>query len=113
MGFFEIAEHGILMFLIYLDFCFNKIVFIRSHALIILVVAILYAITNLIVTLSYKPVYKGITWKNGFTYYIIIGAIIFILAIYFLGRYLIKKLKKMNDSTVADSKENSIHEKNI
>lgn len=56
--------HGGLFIAIIIDTVLNNIEFIKSHLHIVFTVTLFYCVINMFYSLTWEPVYPGITWKN-------------------------------------------------
>jgi hypothetical protein len=74
--FLNISQHGLCLAAMYIDFVFNLIIFVNSHIFICILVGAVYLIVNVIVTLTYRPVYDVLTYKDGASYLFMFMALV-------------------------------------
>jgi hypothetical protein len=77
-----------------IDFIFNVYSFPTQHYFIVLLVGFLYALINLIYSLTVAVIYKPIDWVSLLSYGLIVGALAMSFLMHWLGRFVYNKLKK-------------------
>jgi hypothetical protein len=77
-----------------IDFVLNNFSFPTSHFLIIAFVAVLYALINLVYSLTVAVIYKPINWVSWLSYVLLVGVFVMALVMHLLGRFVYNHCKK-------------------
>lgn len=90
--FIDFFGHAMPAGLLLIDFSFNIIPIHYRHIPLCLIALLIYAIVNIIVTLTDKPVYSLLTWNDGMSWVYIGGLAILEIGLFYLV-YFIAKFK--------------------
>ena len=89
--FHALSVHFACGFLVWLDMAFNHVKFPGSHRIVLIFVLLAYLANNIFWTLTTKPIYPPITYKDAKTFVLIGVALALSLAGFELGRYLYRR----------------------
>lgn len=94
-----------------LDTAFNTFSFPKQHFHAVLLFGFLYAIVNLVYSLTAHIIYQPIDWVSILSYILMASSIVMTFLMHWLGRYLYNKWKKekiessMNESLIQTDKK--------
>ncbi|KAL4475521.1 hypothetical protein ABPG72_013345 [Tetrahymena utriculariae] len=91
--FINVADHGIIFVLYYVEYIINNIIFRWKQFYLTLAGCAVYMIVNIIVTFSYQKVYSIISWVSLTSYIYVVVAFLITLFHYWVGIKLYQKFK--------------------
>eukprot|EP00455_Lapot_gusevi_P018878 TRINITY_DN2037_c0_g1_i1.p1 TRINITY_DN2037_c0_g1~~TRINITY_DN2037_c0_g1_i1.p1 ORF type:complete len:254 (-),score=57.54 TRINITY_DN2037_c0_g1_i1:196-957(-) len=86
----NVSVHGITLFWITLDLFMNRVIFVMSHVLYVMIMALLYCCVNAAYSLTYEPLYNILRWASFWDALVLLGTLLLILIFFTLGRLLVR-----------------------
>ena len=92
-------SHALPIIVLLIDFIFNRIPFFPKHLPLMLIIATMYLVVNMAVTLGTgTPVYSVMTWKDGWTAIYICASCCAVILGFFVFYYISSCKNKKYDS---------------
>lgn len=92
----NILAHGICLILLWIENIVNYIEFVPRHLIFIIIVAIAYTITNVLVVfcINFEVVYKGLNWTDAYSYIYLLVCVGITFLHFGLGVLIFHKIKR-------------------
>lgn len=99
-----IAAHSFSLLVTIIDFSLSSLIIHRQHYIFPILILFLYIFSTLLpFTLTFKVLYPGMTFDNGFTYIVFFIFFVLVLAVLEIGRII--RVKKCWNTSMADTLE--------
>lgn len=105
-----VLDHTVPLIVLLIEFSYNCIPFLWRHFLLTLAITIIYAIFNIIYSLSVKSIYAMIDFTQVTDYLIAFATIIWTVAMYYLAVKLSQRKLKNSEKNLALVQLNKIKE---